>query len=113
MASRRGAAVRRTLTYSAQVNDTLDSPELGALWALQHVTVNAEGIGLCPAEVTSHHEPERPHWGARRRVPWRWACHTVSQVKCRLGGAGFDVAKCETMEMISGMTKLIVAHKEA
>ena len=34
-------------------------------------------------------------------------------VKCRLGGAGFDVAKCETMEMISGMTKLIVAHKEA
>jgi len=38
------------------VNDTLDSPELGALWALQHVTVNAEGIGLCPAEVTPHRE---------------------------------------------------------
>ena len=33
------------------VNDTLDSPALGALWALQHVTVNADGLGLAPFEV--------------------------------------------------------------
>lgn len=27
------------------VNDSLDGPELGSLWALQHVTVNADGLG--------------------------------------------------------------------
>ncbi len=37
--------------HDFMVNDSLDGPELGALWALQHVTVNADGLGLCPAEV--------------------------------------------------------------
>ena len=63
------------------VNDSLDSPALGALWALQHVTVNADGLGLCPKECID-----------------------------RASAAGFG--KCETMEMIHGMTKLIVCHKD-
>jgi len=72
----------RLLVHDFMVNDSLDSPPLGALWALQHVTVNADGLGLCPAEVIS-----------------------------RMGAGGFDESKCETMEMITGLTKLIVAHK--
>ena len=40
----------RLLVHDFMVNDSLDSPALGALWALQHVTVNADGIGLCPFE---------------------------------------------------------------
>lgn len=70
----------RLLVHDFMVNDSLDSPALGALWALQHVTVNADGLGLCPAEV-----------GAR------------------MTDAGF--AKIETQEMIHGLTKLMVAHK--
>ena len=68
--------------HDFMVNDTLDGPMLGALWALQHVTVNASGLGLSPKEVIS-----------------------------RMGTGGFDESTCETMEMIHGMTKLIVAHK--
>ena len=41
----------RLLVHDFMVNDTLDSPALGALWALQHVTVNADGLGLAPFEV--------------------------------------------------------------
>ena len=41
----------RLLVHDFMVNDSLDSPALGALWALQHVTVNADGLGLCPAGV--------------------------------------------------------------
>lgn len=73
----------RLLVHDFMVNDTLDGPALGALWALQHVTVNADGLGLSPAGVIE-----------------------------RMGAGGFDVSKCETSEMIHGMTKLIVAHKE-
>ena len=72
----------RLLVHDFMVNDSLDGPALGALWALQHVTVNADGLGLCPAEIIS-----------------------------RMGDGGFDTSKCETMEMIHNMTKLIVAHK--
>jgi len=72
----------RLLVHDFMVNDSLDGPALGALWGLQHVTVNASGLGLCPAEIIA-----------------------------RMGQAGFDTSKCETMEMIHGMTKLIVAHK--
>ena len=43
----------RLLVHDFMVNDSLDSPALGALWALQHVTVNAEGLGLCPSNVTA------------------------------------------------------------
>ena len=50
--------------------------------ALQHVTVNADGLGLCPAEI-----------------------------KCRMAAGGFDESKVETMEMIHGLTKLMIAHK--
>jgi len=72
----------RLLVHDFMVNDSLDGPALGALWGLQHVTVNAKGLGLCPAEIIE-----------------------------RMGKAGFDKSKCESMEMIQGMTKLIVAHK--
>merc|ERR1712060_687194 len=72
----------RLLVHDFMVNDSLDGPALGALWGLQHVTVNADGLGLCPQEIIS-----------------------------RMGKAGFDATKCETLEMIHGMTKLIVAHK--
>jgi len=72
----------RLLVHDFMANDTLDGPALGALWGLQHVTVNAHGLGLCPAEIID-----------------------------RMGQAGFEQSKCETMEMIHGMTKLIVAHK--
>jgi len=72
----------RLLIHDFMVDDSLDGPALGALWALQHVTVNADGLGLSPKEVIS-----------------------------RMGSAGFEPKSCETMEMIQGMTKLIVAHK--
>ncbi|CAE7349026.1 unnamed protein product [Symbiodinium natans] len=72
----------RLLVHDFMVNDSLDGPALGALWGLQHVTVNAQGLGLCPAEVIQ-----------------------------RMGQAGFEESKCQTHEMIHGMTKLIVAHK--
>jgi len=72
----------RLLVHDFMVNDSLDGPALGALWGLQHVTVNADGLGLCPKEIIS-----------------------------RMAGAGFDASKCETFEMIHGMTKLIVGHK--
>eukprot|EP00929_Paragymnodinium_shiwhaense_P089348 TRINITY_DN494_c0_g2_i1.p1 TRINITY_DN494_c0_g2~~TRINITY_DN494_c0_g2_i1.p1 ORF type:complete len:396 (-),score=103.91 TRINITY_DN494_c0_g2_i1:366-1553(-) len=72
----------RLLVHDFMVDDSMDGPALGALWGLQHVTVNADGLGLCPKEIIS-----------------------------RMGAAGFDASKCETQEMIGGMTKLIVAHK--
>mmetsp|Transcript_28087 Transcript_28087/g.51537 ORF Transcript_28087/g.51537 Transcript_28087/m.51537 type:complete len:410 (-) Transcript_28087:91-1320(-) len=72
----------RLLVHDFMVDDSKDGPVLGALWALQHVTVNAEGLGLHPEEIIT-----------------------------RMAAAGFDASKCETMEMIRGMTKLIVAHK--
>merc|ERR1719409_494351 len=43
----------RLLVHDFMVNDSLDGPALGALWALQHVTVNADGLGLCPENVIS------------------------------------------------------------
>jgi len=72
----------RLLVHDFMVNDSLDGPALAALWGLQHVTVNASGLGLAPFEIID-----------------------------RMGAAGFDKSKCESMEMIQGMTKLIVAHK--
>lgn len=72
----------RLLVHDFMVDDTLEGPALGALWALQHVTVNASGLGLCPQEIIK-----------------------------RMATAGFDGSKMETMEMIHGMTKLIVGHK--
>jgi len=71
----------RLLVHDFMVDDSLDGPALGALWALQHVTVNADGLGLCPANIIS-----------------------------RMTDAGFEDAT--HMEMIHGMTKLIVAHKK-
>jgi SAM-dependent methyltransferase len=74
----------RLLVHDFMVDDSLAGPALGALWGLQHVTVNAEGLGLCPQEIIS-----------------------------RMKSAGFDSSKVETMEMIHGMTKVLVAHKAA
>eukprot|EP00435_Cladocopium_sp_Y103_P030550 s3853_g7.t1 len=70
----------RLLVHDFMVNDSLDGPALGALWGLQHVTVNAHGLGLCPAEIIQ-----------------------------RMGQAGFEQQKCEAHEMIQGMTKLIAS----
>ncbi|CAK0911964.1 unnamed protein product, partial [Prorocentrum cordatum] len=72
----------RLLVHDFMVNDSRDGPVLASLWALQHVTVNAAGVGLCPSEVL-----------------------------VRLGQAGFDPGKCDTSEMIQGLTKLVVARK--
>merc|ERR550525_1545111 len=72
----------RLLVHDFMVNDSLDGPALGALWGLQHVTVNADGLGLCPKEIIA-----------------------------RMAAAGFDASKCETLEMIHGMTKLIIGFK--
>jgi SAM-dependent methyltransferase len=72
----------RLLVHDFMVDDSLAGPALGALWGLQHVTVNASGLGLCPKEIGD-----------------------------RMAAAGFAAGKTETMEMIHGMTKLIVAHK--
>jgi len=41
----------RCIVHDFCVQDSLDGPFLGALWALQHVTVNPHGLGLCPKEV--------------------------------------------------------------
>lgn len=69
------------VVHDFMVDDALDGPRHAALWALQHVTVNAQGLGLTPAAVTA-----------------------------RLESAGF--AKIDPhAEMISGMTKVLVAHK--
>jgi len=43
----------RLLVHDFMVDDTLDGPALGALWGLQHVTVNASGLGLCPKEIAT------------------------------------------------------------
>jgi len=40
------------IVHSFMVDDSLDGPELGALWSLQHVAVNAEGLGLAPGAVS-------------------------------------------------------------
>jgi ubiquinone/menaquinone biosynthesis C-methylase UbiE len=72
----------RLLVHDFMVDDNLEGPALGALWGLQHVTVNASGLGLCPKEIGD-----------------------------RMALAGFDASKTESMEMIHGMTKLIVAYK--
>lgn len=43
----------RLVVHDFMVDDSLDGPALGALWALQHVTVNPEGLGLCPKEIVT------------------------------------------------------------
>ena len=42
-----------TQVHDFMVDDSLDGPLGGAIWALQHVTVNADGLGLAPREVVS------------------------------------------------------------
>lgn len=39
------------IVHSLMVDDSLDGPLLGALWSLQHIAVNADGLGLHPANV--------------------------------------------------------------
>jgi len=39
------------IVHSFMVDDSLDGPLLGALWSLQHIAVNADGLGLHPANV--------------------------------------------------------------
>jgi len=38
--------------HDFMVDDSMDGPALGAYWALQHVTVNPDGIGLSPGAVS-------------------------------------------------------------
>jgi SAM-dependent methyltransferase len=73
----------RLLVHDFMVDDNLEGPALGALWGLQHVTVNAGGLGLCPKEISD-----------------------------RTAAAGFDASRTESMEMIHGMTKLVISYKK-
>jgi len=73
----------RLLVHDFMVDDSLDGPLGGAIWALQHVTVNADGLGLCPKEV-----------------------------KSRMTAAGFNESRAESHEMIGGLTKLVVGYKD-
>lgn len=41
----------KLIVHDFMVDDTKDGPALGAYWALQHVTVNPDGLGLAPAEI--------------------------------------------------------------
>jgi len=68
------------VVHDFMVDDSLQGPELAALWAAQHVTVNAEGVGLAPYIV-----------------------------KEAMQGVGFT--ELRHMEMIKGMTKLVIGHK--
>jgi hypothetical protein len=43
----------RFIVHDFMVNDDLQGPPLGALWALQHVAVNADGVGLNPHEIST------------------------------------------------------------
>ena len=70
------------VVHDFMVDDDLRGPPHAALWALQHVTVNADGLGLSPAGVRS-----------------------------RLEAAGFTAVDAHR-DMIRGMTKVLVAHKE-
>lgn len=42
----------KLIVHDFMVDDTKDGPALGAYWALQHVTVNPDGLGLAPAEIS-------------------------------------------------------------
>lgn len=70
----------KLLVHDFMVEDSLDGPPLAALWALQHVTVNPEGVGLHP--------------------------QLASGLMLK---AGFE--RAESLDMIRGMTKVIVGHK--
>lgn len=70
------------VVHDFMVDDDLQGPALGALWGLQHVAVNAEGLGLCPQEIIK-----------------------------RMVLAGFNASDCKSDEMIHGMTKIVVAKK--
>jgi len=72
----------RLFVHDFIVDDNFAGPALAALWALQNVTVNADGLGLSPSEIIS-----------------------------RMESAGFDQAKSNTFEIIPGMTKLVVGYK--
>lgn len=39
------------VVHDFMVDDSKDGPALGAYWALQHVTVNPNGLGLTPRLV--------------------------------------------------------------
>jgi len=42
----------KLIVHDFMVDDSMDGPALGAYWALQHVTVNPDGIGLSPGMVS-------------------------------------------------------------
>ncbi|CAE8674160.1 unnamed protein product [Polarella glacialis] len=43
----------RLIVHDFMVDDDLKGPDLGALWALQHVTVNPDGLGLSPKKISA------------------------------------------------------------
>lgn len=115
------------------VNDSLDGPELGALWALQHVTVNADGLGLCPAEVITRmgaggfdaskcqaiqyllHILSPAHLNPDVYLLWRRSAPSevsTPRPPIHTPPALSTPRLAQTMEMITGLTKLIVAHKD-
>ena len=83
----RGAA-RPKLAPSLRVPPSLSSyatriiPEIPPRFPPRRILHHLAASGLCPKNVIE-----------------------------RMAAGGFDGSKCETMEMITGLTKLIVAHK--
>ena len=73
----------RLIVHDFMVDDSLTGPPLAALWAVQHIAVNAEGLGLCPANVTEI-----------------------------MKASGFENVD-PSIEMITGLTKVVVATKAA
>ena len=71
----------KLVIHDFMVDDTLDGPPIAALWAVQHIAVNADGLGLCP--------------------------ENVSQKMREAGFTNID----ESLEMIGGLTKVVVATK--
>ena len=107
------------------VDDSLDGPLGGAIWALQHVTVNVPAQGwptLGPLASLQLSNPVIPR--PRRKKNEAPPCPLCSQVnadglglcpkevKSRMTAAGFNESRAESHEMIGGLTKLVVGYKD-
>ena len=85
----------RLLVHDFMVNDSLDGPELGSLWALQHVTVNADGLGA--ALIFPHVYPHITHVHSALSLSRPGLC--PAEVISRMGASGFDASKCQATDV--------------
>ena len=70
------------MIHDFMVEDAKDGPLLGALWALQHVTVNPKGLGLTPQALAERMKSvgfqEVRVFAARKRVVFEgWASSVI------------------------------------